>query len=179
MQREWEKGATLNLNSRQGRKSCNGQANQGVGRKYKSQDCLNSSEMNGKDLVDGDPQGGDKPLDPDGGRGESSAGDSPRQGPIRREISWSWTSLFGVKLSGNYSLLGVHNISEPEKGRSIKVLDPMIEHNINLMALTLVGKILGPRPNIDVVRVFAKRKWALKGQMEITTMSTGALSMFF
>ncbi|XP_059075138.1 uncharacterized protein LOC131855840 [Cryptomeria japonica] len=56
---------------------------------------------------------------------------------------------------------------------------PVTEHNINLMALTLVGKNLGSRQNIDVVRAFAKRKWSLKGQVEITVMSKGALSMAF
>ncbi|XP_059068619.1 uncharacterized protein LOC131859103 [Cryptomeria japonica] len=45
--------------------------------------------------------------------------------------------------------------------------------------MTLVGKFLGPRPNIDIVRAFAKHKWSLKGQVEITTMSKGALSLAF
>ncbi|XP_057846960.2 uncharacterized protein LOC131056719 [Cryptomeria japonica] len=57
--------------------------------------------------------------------------------------------------------------------------DSVVEHNISLMAMTLVGKFLGPRSNIDVVKVFAKCKWALKGQVEITAMSKGALSMAF
>ncbi|GLJ06585.1 hypothetical protein SUGI_0042510 [Cryptomeria japonica] len=47
------------------------------------------------------------------------------------------------------------------------------------MALTLVGKFLGPRSNIDVVRVFGKSKWVLKGQVEVTTMSKVVLSMSF
>ncbi|XP_057853625.1 uncharacterized protein LOC131063738 [Cryptomeria japonica] len=45
--------------------------------------------------------------------------------------------------------------------------------------MTLVGKNLDPRPNIDIVRAFSKCKWALKGQVEITAMSKGALSMSF
>ncbi|XP_059073640.1 uncharacterized protein LOC131874332 [Cryptomeria japonica] len=45
--------------------------------------------------------------------------------------------------------------------------------------MTLVGNFLGSRPNIDIVRAFAKHKWALKGQVEITTMSKGALSLAF
>ncbi|XP_059065851.1 uncharacterized protein LOC131857381 [Cryptomeria japonica] len=89
-------------------------------------------------------------------------------------------SLFSVKLSGKSSLSRVSNISELEKGRFyIEVPDLVIEHNINLMALTLVGNILGPRPIIDVVKAFAKHKWVLKGQVEITTMSKGVLSMSF
>ncbi|XP_057816789.2 uncharacterized protein LOC131030121 [Cryptomeria japonica] len=45
--------------------------------------------------------------------------------------------------------------------------------------MTLVGKILGPKPNIDIVKAFNKCKWALKGQVDITTMSKGGLSMTF
>ncbi|XP_057838675.2 uncharacterized protein LOC131048652 [Cryptomeria japonica] len=47
------------------------------------------------------------------------------------------------------------------------------------MEITLVGKFLDPRLNIYVVRAFAKCKWVLKGQVEITAMSKGALSMAF
>lgn len=47
------------------------------------------------------------------------------------------------------------------------------------MASTLVGKFLGARPNIDVVRAYAKKKWDLKGQVAITTMATGFLSFEF
>lgn len=86
------------------------------------------------------------------------------QGPGHRDIGHPWTSLFGVKLSGKSSLPTVRNISEPEKGRfSIEVPDPVIEHNIKLMALTLVGNFLDPRMNIDVVMAFSKPKWELKG----------------
>ncbi|GLJ21329.1 hypothetical protein SUGI_0392200 [Cryptomeria japonica] len=46
------------------------------------------------------------------------------------------------------------------------------------MEMTLVGKYFCPRLNIDVV-MFANRKWALKGQVEITAMSKGALSLAF
>ncbi|XP_057867264.1 uncharacterized protein LOC131074629 [Cryptomeria japonica] len=47
------------------------------------------------------------------------------------------------------------------------------------MAMTLARKILGPRPNIDIVRELSKHKWALKGQVEITAMSKMALSLTF
>ncbi|GLJ06713.1 hypothetical protein SUGI_0045960 [Cryptomeria japonica] len=45
--------------------------------------------------------------------------------------------------------------------------------------MTLVGNFLCPRPNIDIVKTFAKHKWVLKGKVEITAMSKGALSFDF
>ncbi|XP_059066122.1 LRR receptor-like serine/threonine-protein kinase GSO2 [Cryptomeria japonica] len=132
------------------------------------------------DLVDGDPQAGDKPIDAGGENGESRAGDIPRQEPIRRDSGQSWTSLFSVKSSGKSLLPPVRNISDPEKGRfSIEIPNLVIEHNINFMAMTLVGNFLGLRPNIDIVKAFAKCKWVLKGQVEITAMSKGVLSLAF
>ncbi|XP_059076573.1 uncharacterized protein LOC131875882 [Cryptomeria japonica] len=56
---------------------------------------------------------------------------------------------------------------------SISIPDIVIDHNISLTAFTLVGKFVGPRPNIDVVRAFAKKKWRLKGQVEISMMPKG------
>ena len=47
------------------------------------------------------------------------------------------------------------------------------------MDSTLVGKFLGARPNIEVVRTFVRRKWALKGQIDIETMAKGCLSFNF
>ncbi|GLJ40001.1 hypothetical protein SUGI_0818510 [Cryptomeria japonica] len=178
--REREKGEALNLNLGQGGKPCNGQANQGEKGKDDSRDCPDSSKPNGKDPVDGDPQVGNKSIDPDGENGESRAGDIPRQEPVQRDSGRSWTSLFRVKPSGKSTLPPVRYILDPQKGRfAIEIPNPIIEHNINLMEITLVGKKFGLRPNIDIGRAFSKRKWALKGQVEITAMSKGALSMDF
>ncbi|XP_059071415.1 uncharacterized protein LOC131866220 [Cryptomeria japonica] len=47
------------------------------------------------------------------------------------------------------------------------------------MALSLVRKFMGTRPNTDVVRSFAKRRWHLKGQIEITAMAKGFFSFVF
>ncbi|XP_059077019.1 uncharacterized protein LOC131876200 [Cryptomeria japonica] len=111
---------------------------------------------------------------------ESREEDTPGLDSVWRDSGRSWTSLFEVKPSGKFSLSPVHNISNAEKGRfSIEILDTVIDHNINLMAMTLVGKFLGPRPNIDIVRAFAKCKWSFKGQVEITTMPKGALTLAF
>lgn len=61
-----------------GRETLYWKANQGERGKDDSRDCPDSSELNGKDPVDGDPHTGDKPIDPDGKNGESCAGDRPR-----------------------------------------------------------------------------------------------------
>ncbi|XP_059074866.1 uncharacterized protein LOC131874923 [Cryptomeria japonica] len=45
--------------------------------------------------------------------------------------------------------------------------------------MTLVGKFLGPRPNIYIIGAFAKHKWSLKGQVEIIAMPKGAFSLTF
>lgn len=108
------------------------------------------------------------------------AGDIQRQGPNRVDASRPWSSLFGVITSGKSSFTKVHNISNPEKGIfAIEFSDPVIDHNIALMALTRVSKFLGPRPNIGIVRIYARKKWALKGHVEITVMLKGALSLTF
>ena len=47
------------------------------------------------------------------------------------------------------------------------------------MASTLIGKFLGPRPNIDDVRTFIKKKWDLKGQVLVMAMAKGFMSFDF
>ena len=47
------------------------------------------------------------------------------------------------------------------------------------MATMLVGKFIGPRPNIDVVVFFAKNKWNLKGQVEVLAIAKGFMSFEF
>ncbi|XP_057867841.2 uncharacterized protein LOC131075066 [Cryptomeria japonica] len=55
----------------------------------------------------------------------------------------------------------------------------VIDHNISVMALSFVGKFMGVRPNIDVVRSFIKRRWHLKLQTEITAMAKVFFSFTF
>lgn len=47
------------------------------------------------------------------------------------------------------------------------------------MASTLVGIFLGPRPNIDDVRSFIRKKWALKGKVTVLAMAKGFMSFEF
>ncbi|XP_059076646.1 uncharacterized protein LOC131875927 [Cryptomeria japonica] len=47
------------------------------------------------------------------------------------------------------------------------------------MENTLIGKFYGMRPNIEVVRGFVKRKWNLKGQVDVVAMNKGCLSFSF
>lgn len=47
------------------------------------------------------------------------------------------------------------------------------------MDLTLVGKFLGVRPDIDVLRNMVKREWAVHGQVDIDLMMNGFFSFGF
>ncbi|XP_059076809.1 uncharacterized protein LOC131876053 [Cryptomeria japonica] len=47
------------------------------------------------------------------------------------------------------------------------------------MSSSLMGKFMGPRPNIEVVRAYVKRKWALKGNVEILALPKGLLTFSF
>ncbi|XP_059070621.1 uncharacterized protein LOC131860254 [Cryptomeria japonica] len=47
------------------------------------------------------------------------------------------------------------------------------------METTLIGKFFWPRPNIEVVCGFVKRKWNLKGQVDVVTMNKECLSLSF
>ncbi|XP_059068499.1 uncharacterized protein LOC131859004 [Cryptomeria japonica] len=85
-----------------------------------------------------------------------------------------WSSLFGIKPLGKCSLPPVSNTSDLSARRfSISSSDPIIDLNILLMALSLVGKFMGPRPNIETIRDLSKKKWKLNGQVNIYVMSKG------
>ena len=75
-----------------------------------------------------------------------------------------WASLFGVKPSGKSSFPPVKVVSRLEKGScTISILDEIVDHSIASMASMLVGKFIGPKPNIDVVRSYTMKKCSLKG----------------
>lgn len=82
---------------------------------------------------------------------------------MRRDSGWSWTSLFTIKPSGKSSLPAVCTISDLEKGRfSIEILDPIIDYNINLMAMTLVGKFWVPGQTLILLGIFLNANGHLK-----------------
>ena len=75
-----------------------------------------------------------------------------------------WNNLFGVKPIGKPSFPKIIDKSDKEKGVFVvEVPFEIIDHNILGMELTLVGKFIGPQPNIDLVSTFARKKWDLKG----------------
>ena len=47
------------------------------------------------------------------------------------------------------------------------------------MTSSLVGKFIGLRPNLDVVRTYVRNKWDLKGHLDIVAMAKGFLSFEF
>ena len=72
--------------------------------------------------------------------------------------------MFGVKPFGKSSFPKIKDISNKEKGTfALEVPSELIDHNILSMVATLVGKFIGPRLNVDLVQIFAKNKWDLKG----------------
>ena len=69
------------------------------------------------------------------------------QGPLGK-----WSNFFGVKPTSKSSFPKIKDLSDKEKGMYVlEVSSKLIDHNIKSMATTLVGKFIGPRPNIDVV----------------------------
>lgn len=83
---------------------------------------------------------------------------SPREAFLENEKeSRKWSSLFGTRPSGKSSLAPVKNISDPTGGKfAISIPDSVLDHNISIMSNSLVGKFMGPRPKIEVVRAYVK-----------------------
>lgn len=68
----------------------------------------------------------------------------------------------------------VKNISDPTIGVfAISVMDKLVDFTVSVLAMTLVGRFVGFRPNIDVVRNFIRRKWILKGQVDVAALPRG------
>ncbi|XP_059068306.1 uncharacterized protein LOC131858857 [Cryptomeria japonica] len=111
------------------------------------------------DNEDGNPHPVDRPFDP--GEGQNS-------------------QVFVSCGKGKSAFPKVKDISNKIEGKFvISIPDVVIDHNISLMAFTLVGKFVGPRPNIENVRVFAKNKWHLKGQVDILALPKGFFAFSF
>ena len=88
-----------------------------------------------------------------------------------------WSSLFGIKPTGNSSFLEIKDILDKEKGQyAIEIPNELVDHNIATMASSLVGKFIGPRLIIDIVWTYARKKWYLKSHVEISAMAKGFLS---
>ncbi|XP_059070730.1 uncharacterized protein LOC131860351 [Cryptomeria japonica] len=91
-----------------------------------------------------------------------------------------WSTLFGTRPTGKSSLPLVKNISDPNCGKfAISIPNLVVDHNISNMSNSLVGKFMGPRPNIEVVRAYVKWKWALKGNVEVSALPKGLLTFAF
>lgn len=92
----------------------------------------------------------------------------------------SWSSLFEFKPTRKSSFPSIDITSDPEKGVfSISIPNSLVDHTVATMKNKLVGKFIGPRPNIDVVRLFIARKWKLKGQVDIAALPKGFFTLFF
>lgn len=132
-------------------------------------DNLKSDEAGGKE--DGDPR-----VLKDPGKGQSFLGKWSLEG----QRVGRWSSLFGVKPSSKSSFPAIKVISGQQSSSiAILVPDEMVDHNVAAIASTLVGKFMGTRLNIDMVRIFTKKKWPLKGQVLVTTMAKGFMAFEF
>ncbi|GLJ53077.1 hypothetical protein SUGI_1130890 [Cryptomeria japonica] len=61
-----------------------------------------------------------------------------------------------------------------EEGMSLELPDIVLDHILQNMANTLVGKIFSLCPMVEMVRKWVKDKWKLKGSVSISVMH-GAL----
>ncbi|XP_059074966.1 uncharacterized protein LOC131874996 [Cryptomeria japonica] len=113
--------------------------------------------------------------------GGSSGGSNPHEEVLETgKDSRKLSSLFGTRPSGKSSLPLVKNISDPTGGNfTISILDSVLDHNISSMSNSLVGKFMGPCPNTEFVRAYVKWKWALKVNVEISTLPKGLLTFAF
>lgn len=106
--------------------------------------------------------------------------DSKIGDPHDRGKEKKWSSLFGVKLLVKSGLPKVSNISDPIIGVvAIFVLDKLVDLIVSGLAMTLVRRFAGFRPNIDVVRNLIRRKWVLKGQVDVAALPRGFFSFAF
>ena len=86
----------------------------------------------------------------------------------------TWSSLFGKKPTGKSSFPPVTSKTCWEKGEfHIFIPDPLVDFSVSSMDFTLVGKFLGARPVLDSLRKMVKRKWALRGEVDIAPMQNG------
>ncbi|XP_059068346.1 uncharacterized protein LOC131858889 [Cryptomeria japonica] len=89
-------------------------------------------------------------------------------------------ALFGVRPSVQSGLPEVKNLSYPATTVfAIFVLDKLVDFSISGLAMTLVGHFAIFRPNINVVRNFIRRKWVLKGQVDVAALPRGFFSFAF
>lgn len=62
---------------------------------------------------------------------------------------------------------------------SIEIHDELVHHNIASMVSSLVGKFIGPRLNMDIVRTQVRNNCDLKGHVDIAAMPKGSLYVEF
>lgn len=117
---------------------------------------------NGSRLSDETEDGDPLDLQPDQGKNVSSAANTRYSGGAQGPLG-KWSNLFGVKPTSKSSFPKIRDLSDKKGTYVLEVPSEFIDHNIKGIAATLVGKFIGPRPNIDVLRIFTKKKWDLKG----------------
>lgn len=95
------------------------------------------------------------------------------------ECNKKWASLFSSKLKGKVISLVPHKVDWDFGACSISILDYIVDQNMAHMNMVLVGKFIGPHPNIEAVRSWVVRKWKGKGQTDVVAMAGGFFSFSF
>lgn len=137
---------------------------------------------------DGVPYEKENDLGKGDGAGEENLGIPPRPSTSTKtqacdqdgNINHRWSTLFGIKPLRKSSFPTIKDVLDKERGKyAIEIPDKLVDHKITTIYHTFVGKFVGSRPNIDIVRMFGKNKWDLKGHVQVAAMVKGFLSFEF
>ena len=61
-----------------------------------------------------------------------------------------------------------------EKGEfQFFIPDPLVNFSVSSMDFTLVGTFLGARPDLESLRNMVKRKWVIRGEVDIAPLLNG------
>ena len=67
-----------------------------------------------------------------------------------------------------------------EKGEfQVFIADLLVDFSVSFMDFTLVGKFLGARPDLESLRKMVKRKWSIRGVVDIAPMLNDFFSFIF
>lgn len=115
---------------------------------------------------------------PCGGEGPRKFVENLRK-PGSLDCNRKWSTLFGSNLKCKAIAPVPHKVDLKFGSCSISIPDCIVEKNMANLAPVLVGKFIGPRPNIEAVRDSVSRKWKGKGQIDVVAMSNGFFSFSF
>lgn len=90
----------------------------------------------------------------------------------------SWWDLF-LQESENDTSPPLKAMTYEDGKLNLKIPHEITNKMVENGQLSLVGKLLGTRPNIDAIRKWAKFRWKVKGSMDIITMPNNYMMFIF